>query len=227
MTDDHHHHHDHAGENDTRKIVGVEPIFIVNDAQRSKAHYERLGLATSEYDEHDAFAERWHVNIHLAEADPTATAGAGCIYIHVDDADALADEWRRAGLDVVGPDDYDSASERARTRIQMGIASGLDRRSVDARTDDGFRRRRPGVIGDTACRDCRRCLATSQKVGAEGIRTPDLCRARAALSQLSYRPETRGHAEAFRSIGRALGAPRTWACGWRRTSSPPRPAPAG
>ena len=31
----------------------------------------------------------------------------------------------------------------------------------------------------------------SARSGAGGTRTPDLCRARAALSQLSYRPETR------------------------------------
>ena len=107
MTDEHDTHHHHDSESDTWKIIGVEPIFIVADAQRSKAHYERLGFMTSEHDEHYAFAERGRLNIHLAEADPEAIAGAGHIYMHVDDADVIADEWRSAGLEVVGPNDYD------------------------------------------------------------------------------------------------------------------------
>jgi catechol 2,3-dioxygenase-like lactoylglutathione lyase family enzyme len=101
------HPRDRTAVNASWTIVGVEPIFIVADAQRSKAHYERLGFTTSEYDEHYAFAERGRLNLHLAEADPEATPGAGCIYLHVDDADVLAGEWRSAGLEVVGPDDYD------------------------------------------------------------------------------------------------------------------------
>jgi catechol 2,3-dioxygenase-like lactoylglutathione lyase family enzyme len=111
MSDDHsspdHDHHRHAGDNDTWNIVGVEPIFIVTDAQRSKAHYERLGFTTSEHDEHYAFAERGRLVIHLAESDPETTPGAGFLYMHVDDADVIAREWRNAGLEVVGPSDYD------------------------------------------------------------------------------------------------------------------------
>ena len=29
------------------------------------------------------------------------------LYIHVDDAERLAADWRAAGMEVVGPDDYD------------------------------------------------------------------------------------------------------------------------
>lgn len=116
MSDDHNthghndhdtHDHHHADENDTWKIVGVEPIFFVTDAQRSKAHYERLGFSTSEYDMHYVFAERGRLVLHLAEAPPQATPGAGCFYMHVDDADVIAGQWRSAGLEVVGPVDYD------------------------------------------------------------------------------------------------------------------------
>jgi hypothetical protein len=32
---------------------------------------------------------------------------AGSIYMHVDDADTVANEWRSAGVDVVGPVDFD------------------------------------------------------------------------------------------------------------------------
>jgi hypothetical protein len=113
MTDDHHDHehhdhHDHATRaDDTWKIVGVEPVFLVADAQRAKAHYALMGFTTSEHDEHYVFAERGRLVIHLAEPDPEETPGAGCVYMHVDDADVVAGEWRGAGLDVVGPEDYD------------------------------------------------------------------------------------------------------------------------
>lgn len=29
------------------------------------------------------------------------------LYLHCDDADELADSWRKAGLEVAGPEDYD------------------------------------------------------------------------------------------------------------------------
>jgi uncharacterized glyoxalase superfamily protein PhnB len=29
------------------------------------------------------------------------------LYLHCDDADELADAWRKAGLEVPGPEDYD------------------------------------------------------------------------------------------------------------------------
>ena len=33
--------------------------------------------------------------------------GHGALYIQCQDADRVAEEWRQAGLDVVGPDDED------------------------------------------------------------------------------------------------------------------------
>ena len=48
-----------------------------------------------------------HLTIHLAHADDPATAGGSVLYIHVDDADQLAAEWRKAGVTVSGPEDYD------------------------------------------------------------------------------------------------------------------------
>ncbi len=89
------------------RVVGVEPIFTVADVTRAVDHYERLGFTTSHHDASYAFAHRDHLTIHLAQTDDPAIALGGSIYMHVDDADRLADDWRKAGVEVVGPDDYD------------------------------------------------------------------------------------------------------------------------
>ena len=91
----------------TWKVVGVEPIFTVADLDRSVRHYERLGFTTSRHDPTYAFAHRDRLVIHLAQAHRELTIMVGSIYLHVDDADVLADQWRRAGLEVVGPNDCD------------------------------------------------------------------------------------------------------------------------
>jgi uncharacterized glyoxalase superfamily protein PhnB len=92
--------------------VGVDPIFTVADVVRSVDHYQRLGFETSHHDETYAFAHRGgNLTIHLAQADVDVDADAdagprvGSLYLHVDDADQLADDWRKAGLGVVGPED--------------------------------------------------------------------------------------------------------------------------
>jgi catechol 2,3-dioxygenase-like lactoylglutathione lyase family enzyme len=91
-----------------QRVVGVEPIFGVSDVPRAVAHYEQLGFSTSHHDEGYAFAHRDRLTIHLAGpgADPDRVGG-GSIYMHVDDADALAKEWRNAGVDLVEPQDYE------------------------------------------------------------------------------------------------------------------------
>ena len=91
-----------------QRVVGVEPIFVVSDVPRAVAHYEQLGFSTSHHDEGYAFAHRDQLTIHLAGpgADPERVGG-GSIYLHVDDADALAEEWRGAGVDLVEPQDYE------------------------------------------------------------------------------------------------------------------------
>jgi hypothetical protein len=83
-----------------RRVVSVEPIFVVSDVTRALAHYEQLGFSTSHHDEGYAFAHRNELTIHLAGhgVDPERV-GRGSIYMHVDDADALAEEWRGAGID--------------------------------------------------------------------------------------------------------------------------------
>jgi predicted enzyme related to lactoylglutathione lyase len=89
------------------RVVGVEPIFTIADVARAVEHYERLGFTTSHHDAYYAFAHRDHLTIHLAQADDAATAMPGSIYIHVNDADRLADDWRKAGVEVTGPADFD------------------------------------------------------------------------------------------------------------------------
>jgi catechol 2,3-dioxygenase-like lactoylglutathione lyase family enzyme len=93
---------------DVRRVVSVEPIFVVSDVARSVAHYERLGFSISHHDEGYAFAHRNELTIHLAGpgVDPDRV-GRGSIYMHVDDADGLAAEWRGAGIDFVDPQDFE------------------------------------------------------------------------------------------------------------------------
>ena len=88
-------------------VTGIEPVFGVADVGRAVDHYQRLGFRTSYHDESYAFAHRDHLTIHLAHAGDHATAGGSVLYIHVDDADQLAAEWRKAGVAVTGPQDYD------------------------------------------------------------------------------------------------------------------------
>lgn len=88
-------------------IIGTEPIFTVTDVQRAVDHYQRLGFSTSSHDETYAFAHLDGLTIHLAHRDDPASEGPAALYLHVDDADQLAAEWRQAGMEVTGPEDFD------------------------------------------------------------------------------------------------------------------------
>ena len=89
------------------RVVGYEPAFSVRDVARAIDHYQRLGFTTSSHDETYAFAHRGDLTIHLAQDDDPEHHQTGVLYIHVDDAEQLAADWRKAGMEVVGPDDYD------------------------------------------------------------------------------------------------------------------------
>ena len=99
---------DHSYDFGVRRIVGVEPIFMLSDVARAIAHYERLGFSTSHHDEGYAFARRNDLTVHLAGpgVDPERV-GRGSIYLHVDDADALAEERRGAGVGFVERQDFE------------------------------------------------------------------------------------------------------------------------
>ncbi|MGY2064622.1 bleomycin resistance protein [Blastococcus sp. SYSU DS0619] len=74
--------------------VRISPIFPVTDLARAMEHYAALGCHVTAHDEGYGFAARAGIEIHLvvvADHDPLRTAAAA--YLHVPDADALADEW--------------------------------------------------------------------------------------------------------------------------------------
>jgi hypothetical protein len=95
-------------------VSGFEPIFTVASVARSAAHYAKLGFQVSYYDDGYAFARHSEgLSVHLAQAGEGAAGswnegrppGGGALYLHCDDADVVAGEWRQAGLEVTGPRD--------------------------------------------------------------------------------------------------------------------------
>lgn len=89
-------------------VTGFEPVFTVADVGRSVAFYEQLGFGTSLHDETYGFAHRENdLTIHLAQAEPGTVPGHGSLYLHCQDADRVAEDWRSAGVAVTGPQDED------------------------------------------------------------------------------------------------------------------------
>jgi catechol 2,3-dioxygenase-like lactoylglutathione lyase family enzyme len=87
---------------------GFEPIFRVADVARATEHYASMGFSIERHDETYAFARRDRgLTIHLTLSEGDEIPGAGALYVHCDDAAQLADEWRRADLEVSGPVDED------------------------------------------------------------------------------------------------------------------------
>jgi hypothetical protein len=89
-------------------VRGFQPIFTVTDVTRSVAWFERAGFDVSFHDDTYAFVHRERdLTIHVAQARGGALAGHGALYIHCQDADRVAAEWRAAGLEVDGLRDED------------------------------------------------------------------------------------------------------------------------
>lgn len=85
--------------------AGFEPIFVVTDIPNAADHYSKMGFEIDFHDETYAFAHRDRdLTIHLTLEE---RAAPGRLYIHCEDSDELADAWRTAGLEVVGPADED------------------------------------------------------------------------------------------------------------------------
>ncbi len=83
----------------------IAPIFGVQDVDAALKHYARMGFAVRAYDKGGyGFAVRDGLEIHLGVAGEEADH-RNSAYLFVDDADALAEEWRAAGLEVHGPED--------------------------------------------------------------------------------------------------------------------------
>jgi predicted enzyme related to lactoylglutathione lyase len=88
-------------------LAGFDPVFSVVDVGRAVDHYQRLGFNTDYHDETYAFARWGNLVIHLAQHDQPGSHPTSVLYIHVDDADELAERWRKAGMEVVSPEDQD------------------------------------------------------------------------------------------------------------------------
>jgi hypothetical protein len=89
-------------------VAGFEPIFRVGNVVRATDHYARMGFEIAHHDESYAFAHRdQDLTIHLALAEGSEVPGSGALYLHCDDADQLAREWRKVGLEVDGPQGFD------------------------------------------------------------------------------------------------------------------------
>jgi hypothetical protein len=89
-------------------VKGFEPIFKVADVARSAAWFERAGFDVSFHSDDYAFAHRdLHLTIHLTQAEGDEIPGQGALYLHCQDADRVADEWRQAGIQVDGLRDED------------------------------------------------------------------------------------------------------------------------
>ncbi len=81
------------------------PIFPVSDVDASLGFYATLGFNTRAYEEGGyGFAERDRVELHLG-VPPDGRIQPHSAYLFVKDADALAAEWRAAGIMVHGPED--------------------------------------------------------------------------------------------------------------------------
>jgi predicted lactoylglutathione lyase len=82
------------------RLTDVHPILPVRDLRAALAHYERLGFRVRPYADGDdyGFIARQRVELHLTHQ-PASYYREGAIavvYLDVDDADALYDEWSQA-----------------------------------------------------------------------------------------------------------------------------------
>ena len=78
----------------------IAPIFLVRDLAAALAHYRRLGFSVREYAGGGyGYAARENVEIHLGVV-PDGAPARRWAYLFVDDAAALANEWRTAGVEV-------------------------------------------------------------------------------------------------------------------------------
>jgi hypothetical protein len=86
-----------------RALKRIAPIFAVRDLDAAIAHYQRLGFSTrTSRGGGYGYASRDGVEIHLGLV-PNGDPQVGSAYLFVEDADALAEEWRTAGAEVHSP----------------------------------------------------------------------------------------------------------------------------
>ena len=97
----------------------IAPVFPVLDVERSIRHYAALGFEVAKYDgdEDYAYAKLGNIRIHLWQApgiDPETNLSSA--YIEVDDADALAAQWKAVS---------DAAEIRCPTSLPVDTEYGL------------------------------------------------------------------------------------------------------
>ena len=88
----------------------LSPVFPVRDIDLAVEHYRSLGFQVRLYEgpEAYAFAERDGIEIHLARVhDLEPMKNMSAVYLYVDDADKLYEEWSRAAVEgrLVSPSD--------------------------------------------------------------------------------------------------------------------------
>jgi uncharacterized glyoxalase superfamily protein PhnB len=89
----------------------VAPTGATNDDRSPKSTASaRLGFTTSEYTGDSAaggygFARRDGVELQLGTVPTGRAASPTTAYLYVDDADALAAEWRETDADIRSPED--------------------------------------------------------------------------------------------------------------------------
>jgi uncharacterized glyoxalase superfamily protein PhnB len=81
----------------------VAPVLPVRNVRDALEHYRNLGFTTHAYDEGDdpiyGFLEWGPVALHLARCpDLEPSKNTSACYLYVDDADALCERWRQAGV---------------------------------------------------------------------------------------------------------------------------------
>lgn len=81
------------------------PIFAVRDLAAAMDFYRRLGFDVRAYPGGGYAFASWHgVEFHLGVV-PEDDHRISAAYLFVDDADAVAAQWRSAGAQVHGPQD--------------------------------------------------------------------------------------------------------------------------
>ena len=99
-------------------LLRFSPTFPVSDLARALEHYRKMGFVVRAYEDVYGFAERDGCQLQLgtyAHPEQDHDHVHTTAYLFVRDADALAAEWRAAGVEVHGPEDTEWGQHEAAT----------------------------------------------------------------------------------------------------------------
>jgi catechol 2,3-dioxygenase-like lactoylglutathione lyase family enzyme len=86
-------------------------VFYVRDTSRAADHYRRLGFRVDELEATAALvSHEGGLRLHLSATEWAGRAGHGDLRLVVPDVDEVARAWRRAGAELVGPEEIDGVS---------------------------------------------------------------------------------------------------------------------